>query len=273
MARRTAGRVGGWQRTMATAALVVAAGVVMYAHDPFSMVITFRSTWNGVSCGGDGVCGDAAGNYQDLLDGVEAWSNSYGNIQLVTTASASRRLCVDFPSAPTRTYDATQLTRWVGADANALDGCYQGAFNTLANNEYGATDIGIDGGPNPLPISAWVYFVRNGIQYELNWNRNGMMQLPDTAPPLQVTYHPPGLADRWSLQSFAAGDIGPFLSATCTNCRYVLEPEPTCPEGCATLSVFSTSKPRGRVVVANFVMPLGLDAERAVLNQRRKRGK
>lgn len=274
MTQRTVKRVGGWQRVVATAALVAAAGVVIYAHDPFSLVITFRSTWNVIGgCGGDGVCGDANDSYQDLTDGVEAWSNAYGNIQLVATASPSRRLCVDFPSGPTKVYDTVQYDRFVGANPNALDGCYPGTFNTLANETYGATDIGLDGVANPLPISSLVYVMINGVQYELQWRRQPFMQQPDTAPPLKVTYTS---QDRWGLASFLASD--PDLlrfsqTIDCPRCSYVYEPPPpTCPEGCMTLSVNSPSKPRGRVLLANFVMPTGLDAERAGVNQRRKRG-
>ena len=274
MTQRTAQRVGGWQRVVATAALVAATGVVIYAHDPFSMVITFRSTWNviGGGCGGDGVCGDT-GSYQDLTDGVEAWSNAYGNIQLVATASPSRRLCVDFPDGPTKVYDTAQYARFVGGDPDLLDGCYPGSFNTLANETYGATDIGRDGVASPLPISSLVYVMINGVQYELQWRRQPFMQQPDTAPPLKVTYTS---QDRWGLASFLASD--PDLlrfsqTIDCPRCSYVYEPPPPCPEGCMTLSVYSPSKPRGRVLLANFVMPTGLDAERAVVNQRRKRGR
>lgn len=271
MTQRTAERVGGWQMVVATAALVVATGVVIYAHDPFSLVITFRSTWNvtGVGCGGDGVCGDA-GSYHDLTDGVEAWSNAYGNIQLVVTASPSRRLCVDFPDGPAKVYDSAQYARFVGGNPHALDGCYPGTFNTLANDTYGATDIGLDGVTNPLPISSLVYVMINGVQYELQWRRQPFMQQLDTAPPLKVTYTPQ--PDRWGLASFLASDdtlVGFAGTTDCPRCSYV---PPDCPEGCMTLSVYSPSKPRGRVLLANFVMPTGLEAERAGVNQRRKRG-
>lgn len=253
-------------RMAAILAVVVSGSTVLFAHDPFSLVVSFRSQWSeGAGCGGDGVCADVLGDYEDLTDGVDAWSNAYGNIQLVTTASTSRTICVDFPdSGPTKLHDAAQFERFV-TDVESLDGCYPGAFNTLANTSYGATDIGRDGIDNDLPISAWVYFLVNGVQYELQWKRQGFTGLTDFAPPLKTHYSTS--PETWLLRPYLIADDGLALTDECPNCTYA---PPPCPEDCATLMVFSTNKPRGRIGLANYVMPFNLAAETAATNRRAK---
>jgi hypothetical protein len=257
---------------IATLALAAAIGVVVHAHHEFSLDTAFQSFWNRetASCvdadgpTGDGICGDGRGPYYDLTDGVDSWSNSYGNIQLVTSNSPSRSICLDFPEHPTHTFDEAYRVRFVGDDANVLDGCYRGAFNTLANADYGATDVGVVAGvPNPSPISAWIYFFVNGLQYELHWKRQGFNGYDDTAPPLKVTYD----SNAWFLSPFDHPGGEGFDS--CPNCLYT---DP-CPENCATLVVFSDKQPRGRVLVANYVMPFGLMAVTAEQNKRAKGGK
>ena len=175
-------------RVAAIIAVVVSGSSVLFAHDPFSLVISFRSQWSeGAGCGSDGVCADALGDYEDLTDGVNSWSNAHSNIQLVTTASTSRTICVDFPdTGPTTLHDAAQFSRFV-TDVGPLDGCYPGAFNTLANTWYGATDIGRDGITNNQAISAWIYFLVDRVQYELQWKRQGFAGLADFAPPSRLT--------------------------------------------------------------------------------------
>jgi hypothetical protein len=248
--------------------LLAAATVVVHGHANFSLVSTFAESWdqmNGGCAGDTGLCSDGA-SYVDLDAGVDSWSNDVGNIVISTMNSPNRRLCVDFPASPTHVYDAAQHTRFVGTDANVLDACYRGTLNTLANGEYGATDVGHLVG-SPQPISAVLYFFRNGIQYELRWARGGSMGLPYTAPPLKISHA--SSPDTWFLETYLVGDV-PAPSTTCPNCQYV---EPQCPEGCATLMVFSEQKPRGRIVLANYVMPFGLTAATAENNQRKVKGR
>ena len=48
--------------------------------------------------------------------------------------------------------------------------------------------------------------------------------------------------------------------------------DPGCPESCATLQVFSNNKPRGRITLANYVLPFSFTADTDSIN-RRKNGK
>ena len=251
-------------RTAAVAAVLTAcASAVLFAHVQFSLLSSFRSTWAG-GCGGDAVCSDIASPYEDTVDATSSYSNDFGNVVVDTTASPTRRICIDFPDTPTHIHDQVQFDRFVGT--TSLDGCYQAAFNTLANPDYGATDIGTLVG-TPQPISAWIYFNFNGLQYEVQWKRQGFGSIPSVAPPLKASYS--ALPDTWTLEPFTAAEMPSFFSDTCPNCNY----DPQCPEGCATLMVFSNNKPRGRLALANYVMPLQLVVERDANNRRKPKGR
>lgn len=249
----------------AVAAVMGSAHVVLWAHENFSLITRFAEHWsadNGSCTGGAGICNDNVQAYTDLSEGVESWSNAYGNIQILTTASSStRRICFSFPESPTLVHDAAMFARFV--PEGGLSGCYPAAFNTLANSEYGATDVGHDT-PSPQPISGWTYFFVGGLQYELHWKRQGVGGLASSGPPMKVQSLD---APTWFLNAYEASDATLQVTADCPNCRYV---EPGCPESCATLAVFSNNKPRGRVFLANYVMPFALTADTDPTNRRRK---
>ena len=255
-------------RLAATAALVAAATVVVSAHDPFSLDISFGTSWNGVDCGGAGICGDA-GIYSDLADGVDSWSDNYGNVRLDTTGSSSRSICLDFPD-PTYVYDGVQLSRFVPGGLTSLNGCYSAFFHSLANNTYSVTDVGAEGGPaSSQPTSAVLYFYRDQLQYELHWERVGFGGLPYIAPPLKVTG--PDLngsnPDRWILAPYSSNEL-PNDPDLCPNCQYTAES----PEVQRHADRVSNKQPHGRVALANVVMPFALAADTAGTNLRATSG-
>lgn len=249
--------------TCLVAAVAAGGHAVLHAHDTFSLVTSFGSVWDGSACAsGHGLCSDSSAPYRDLVNGVDSWAEAHGNIQLRTTASATRTICYSFSEGPTAIHDAGSFSRFV--PAGGLSGCYPASFTTLANGEYGATDIGHEQ-PSPSPISAFSYFFAGDLQYELHWKRQGVTGLTSSAPPLKVTSD----AVTWFLQPYDASDDTLTITDTCPNCQYV---PPDCPEHCATLAVFSNNKPRGRIFLANYVMPFALTADTDPVNQR-TRGK
>jgi hypothetical protein len=239
--------------------LALATVIVVHAHAPFSLDSSFLAVDSeGRSAA---IVDDGLGLYQDLVDGVESYSNDYGNITLDTSLS-SRRICMDFGEV---------VQDWRSDLPRPAAGlaCHNAAITTRANAEGGVTDVVIGA---PLDKGMQIHWTgpaaRGGTaDFMLAFGYHTL--LPYEADRLLVTCTAGAedVCDEWTLEPFIALEVEGDQRPRDDN-GSIIGP-------LGRVFVFETLKGRKSqlTAVAEYVMPMRMVIARADENKRTSKPK